>query len=617
MTKKKLVLLLLDLFLITLSYCVAYILRFELDDALSYKNFISTSLPIVAVVTLLVFIKMGMYKAVWRYASVDCLITTIKAVTISIVLSVVLIYFVQTYRIPRSIFIIYWLLFLVLAGGTRFSPRIYRHYITIRKMEGLKVLVYGAGASGQMIVREMMHNHVHGYNPVCFVDDNSKKIGRSIHGLPIYSGSDGLHDIVKGNNIECVLIAIPSASGEKIRNIIDSCEVSQIKFKIIQSFSNIVTGNINTNEIRDIEIDDLLMRAPNDLDIKCVADMVSGKSVLITGAGGTIGSELTRQVSVNNPSALMLVDNNEYGLYKIDSELNRKNNGCSSFSILGDIGRSSSIEDHMRRNATDIIFHSAAYKHVSLVEDNPCESIINNIHGTVNVAKLANNYKVKKFVFVSTDKAVRPTSVMGATKRLCELYIQNFNNISETEFVAVRFGNVLNSSGSVVPKFKQQIENGGPVTISHPDATRYFMLIPEAVQLIIQAGSIGKGGEIFILDMGTAVNIEKMAKEMIMMMGYSLEDIMIEYSGLKPGEKLHEELFLCDTNRETEYDSIAVAGNTEVDWEEFERDIEDLMLFSKENNVDAVIRMLKKIVPEYNPENEIYKAALKATKCAP
>ena len=313
----------------------------------------------------------------------------------------------------------------------------------------------------------------------------------------------------------------------------------------------------------------------------------------------------------------MLVDNNEYGLYKIDSELSVNYNNVNLHSILENIIKSIKTEDHLRRIKTDIIFHSAAYKHVSLVETNPCEAIINNIQGAVNAAKLADQYKVKKFVLISSDKAVRPTSVMGATKRVCELYVQNFNNRSDTDFVAVRFGNVLDSSGSVVPKFKQQIMNGGPVTVTHPDATRYFMLIPEAVQLVMQAASLGKGGEVFILDMGEPVNIGNMAEDMIRMMGFSLEEVKIDYIGLKPGEKLSEELLIDDKVKDTKYESITIADVTKVNWEEFESGVERLIHCAKEHDVDEAIRMLKKIVPEYNPQNTVYEAVLNATKVAP
>ena len=431
-----------------------------------------------------------------------------------------------------------------------------------------------------------------------------------MHELPIYPGTDNLDEIIKENDIEDVLIAVPSTSGEKIRNIVENCKVSQVKFKTLPSLSEIVDGEVSITQIRDIEIDDLLKRAPKDLDQSIIENFVAGKSVLITGAGGSIGSELSRQVVQCNPSVEMLVDSNEYGLYRIDSELSVNLNGVKLYSILENITKPLITEEFLKRIKTDIVFHSAAYKHVSLVETNPCEAIINNIKGAVNAAKLADKHKVKKFVLISSDKAVRPTSVMGATKRVCELYIQNFNNRSDTEYVAVRFGNVLDSSGSVVPKFKQQIRNGGPVTVTHPDATRYFMLIPEAVQLVMQAASLGRGGEVFILDMGDPVNIGNMAKEMIRMMGHSLEDVKIDYTGLKPGEKLREELLVDGTVKDTRYESITVAGVTKVDWEEFESGVDKLVHFAYEGNARAAIQMLKKLVPEYNPQNETYKRVL-------
>ncbi|MBT5304962.1 MAG: polysaccharide biosynthesis protein [Candidatus Scalindua sp.] len=613
--KKKLILISIDIALIVLSYLTAFVLRFEFEGALDYTSFIKTSLPMIIVVTIPVFIRMGMYKAVWRYASIDCFITTIKAVTISILISVVIIFFFQTYRIPRSIFIIYWFILLAGVGCVRFSTRFYRYYFSHTQKKGSRVLIYGAGSAGQMIAKEMRYDRLLGYNPVCFVDDDSKKIGRSIHNLPIYAASDNLDEIIRRNNIEDVLVAIPSTSGRKVREIIESCKVSNVKFKTLPSLSDIVDGNVGVNQIRGVEIDDLLKRAPKDLDKRRIESFIADKSVLITGAGGSIGSELSRQVVRCSPSILMLADNNEYGLYRVISELHGNHNDVDLHAIMEDVTKPTNIEDHLRRINTDIIFHSAAYKHVSLVETNPCGAIINNILGTVNAAKLADNYKVKKFIMVSTDKAVRPTSVMGATKRVCELFIQNFNHISDTDYVAVRFGNVLDSSGSVIPKFRQQIMNGGPVTVTHPEATRYFMLIPEAVQLVMQAASLGKGGEIFILDMGEPVNIDNMAKDMIRMMGFGLEEVKIDYTGLRPGEKLHEELLINEAEKVTKYESITIAGVTKVNWEEFEDDLDKLIRFAGEGDVGGAIRMLKKLIPEYNPQNEVYETVLRAARC--
>ena len=612
--KKKLILIFVDIILIVLSCFTAFVLRLDFEGALDYIHFVKSSLPITIIVTIPVFIRMGMYKAVWRYASIDSFVMILKAVTTGTFISVVIIFFVQTQRMPRSVFIIYWMLLLIGMVCTRFSTRFYRYYFVLNGVKGRRVLIYGAGSAGQMIAKEMRNDPSLGYNPVCFVDDSPDKIGRNIHSLPIYAASANLDEVIRSANIEDVLVAIPSTSGEKIRMIIEGCAVSDVKFKTLPSLSDIVDGNLDVRQIREVEIDDLLKRAPKDLDKRRIESFITGKSVMITGAGGSIGSELSRQIVQCHPSIEMLVDNNEHGLYKIDSELNGDHNNIEFHVILESVTKPISIEDHLRRFKADIIFHSAAYKHVSLVETNPCRAIINNILGTLKSAKLADSYKVKKFVLISTDKAVRPTSVMGATKRVCELYIQNFNNISNTDFIAVRFGNVLNSSGSVVPKFKQQIMNGGPVTVTHPEVTRYFMLIPEAVQLVMQASSLGKGGEIFVLDMGEPVNIENMAKDMIRMMGFSLEDIKINYTGLKPGEKLHEELLINDAEKETKYESITIAGTTKVNWEEFESDIDALIHFAYEENVDEAIRMLKKLVPEYNPENEIYKAVLTATK---
>ncbi|MEE9604801.1 MAG: nucleoside-diphosphate sugar epimerase/dehydratase, partial [Candidatus Scalindua sp.] len=611
--KRKLALIFADISLMVLSYLAAFVLRIDIEGALDYSEIIIISLPIIIAVTVTVFIRMGMYRAVWRYASVDSLITTIQAVTVSILISVVIIYFLQTHRIPRSVFIIYGFLFLVGSGGIRFSPRIFRHYSTLRNNEGRRVLIYGAGTAGQMIAKEMRYGPSFGYIPICFVDDNPVKYGRRLHDLPIYPGTTKLDGIIKENNIEDVLIALPSSSGDRVRKIIEGCEVAKVKFKTLPSLSDIVDGKVSVTQIREIEVEDLLRRSPKDLDQRQIMRSIKGKSVMITGAGGSIGSELSRQVVRCNPSVEMLVENNEYGMYQIDYELKGNHDGVEFHYILENITKPTILEDHLRRIKTDVIFHSAAYKHVPLVESNPCETIINNVMGTVKIAKLADKYKIKKVVLISTDKAVRPTSVMGATKRVCELYIQNFNSMSDTEFVAVRFGNVLDSSGSVIPKFKQQIKDGGPVTVTHPEVTRYLMLIHEAVQLVMQAASLGKGGEIFILDMGEPVKIVDMAKDMIRMMGSTPEEVKIEYTGLRPGEKLYEELLINGAEKKTRYEGITIAGITIVNWKEFESDISELIHFAYVGNVNAAIRKLKKLVPEFNPENKVYKEVLKET----
>ncbi len=608
--KRKLILILTDVFLIILAYLGSFVLRFEFEGILEYVHFIETSLPIIIVITIPVFIRMGMYKAVWRYASVDCLVVSIKAITVSTLMSVVLIYFLQTYRMPRSIFIMYWFLFMAGAGGIRFSTRIYRHYYTPYNKDGRRVLIYGAGAAGQMVAKEMRGERSLGFTPVCFVDDDSAKAGMRLHGLPIYPGTMNLDEIINKNGIEDVLIAMPSTSGNKVRKIIDGCKVSEVKFKTIPSLSDIVDGKGSITQIREIEVEDLLKRVPKDLDQEQIAGFIKDKSIMITGAGGSVGSELARQVVKYSPSIKMLVDCNEFGLYKIDHELYGNHPGVKFHSIMENVTQPLKIEEYLLKIQTDIIFHSAAYKHVPLVELNPCEAIINNIVGTIKIALLADEHKIKKFVLISTDKAVRPTNVMGATKRVCELFIQNFNSVSDTDYVAVRFGNVLDSSGSVVPKFKQQIRSGGPVTVTHPGITRYFMLIPEAVQLVMQAASLGQGGEIFILDMGEPVKIADMAKDMIRMMGFSPEEVKVEYTGLRPGEKLYEELLINDTEKKTKYDSITVAGITQVNWEEFKSDIDELIQFAYAGNVEASIRMLKKLVPEFNPQNEVYKSVL-------
>ncbi|MFQ5559850.1 MAG: polysaccharide biosynthesis protein [Nitrospinota bacterium] len=609
----KLCLVAIDSVSILSAYLLSFLLRFDFTGMGGQYAVISRSFPLLLVITLLTFVRMGMYSAIWKYASIDSVLTTVKAVGLSLLLFVFCCYFSGMPGLPRSIFVIYFFVFLVISGGIRLSVRVLKGRFYRRSQTGIRLLIYGAGSTGEMVAREMVLRNTLGYTPVCFVDDDPKKRGKKIHNLPIFNGGPAnLGEIVRKNSIDTVLIAIPSASGSRIRKIVEKCDQLSVKIKIFPGLAEIVHGRTDVQQIRDIKLDDLLKRSPTDLDKTQIKKFVKGKSVLITGAGGSIGSELSSLVAKCAPKVEMLVENSEHSLFQVETRLKETFKDVGFHSILESVTEPKKIEQHLARFETDIIFHSAAYKHVPLVELNPCEAILNNVFGTVQMARLADRHRVTKFVQISTDKAVRPTSVMGATKRVCELYIQNFNKMSATEFVAVRFGNVLNSSGSVIPHFLSQISKGGPVTVTHPEITRYFMLIPEAVHLIMQAASIGKGGEIFILDMGDPVKILDMAKDLIRMMGkVPGEDIEIDFVGLRPGEKLYEELLISKTDTNTKYKSITVTGSTEVEWSEFSGDIERLLAYAVNRDVAGAIHVLKKLVPEFLPQNEVYKEVLK------
>ena len=462
----------------------------------------------------------------------------------------------------------------------------YAYYYYINKSKTIKdktVVIYGAGKAGLQLEKEFVHSE---YKIVCFIDDSSVLQNRSVDGISICSKESYLKKN-KNNSYDMMIIAMPSASTEQIKTIYEDMDDKFKSIKVLPSLENILKKEDFSKQLKDITVEDLLARHPADLDKKQIKSFIKDKVVLITGAGGSIGSELARQCKIFGAKQLILVDHSEINLYSISEELN----GFNIVSVMKSVVNKDCLRKTFKKYKPDIVIHAAAYKHVPLVEDNILAGVINNIIGTKNCIDLSIEFNVQKFVLISTDKAVRPTNVMGTTKRICELYAQNVKS-SNTEIVAVRFGNVLGSSGSVIPKFKAQIEMGKNITVTHPDITRYFMLIPEACELVLQAGSIGHGGEIFILDMGEPIKIVDLAKKMIRLSGRS--DIKIEFCGLRPGEKLYEELLINDSDKKTEYESITVASATAFDINDLNIKIQKLL------DEDDVICNLKQIVPEFN-----------------
>ncbi|QOP45828.1 polysaccharide biosynthesis protein [Sulfurimonas paralvinellae] len=462
----------------------------------------------------------------------------------------------------------------------------YTYYYLINKSRITKtktLIIYGAGKAGMKIEEEFRNSE---YRVKYFCDDNTVLRGRSIDGIRILSAQE-LQNKLQGRKYNLLIIAMPSASKEAIQKIYNRFHHSFGSVKILPSLSEVLSDELLSNQLKDISVEDLLARDPKDLDKQAIEKFIKNKKVLITGAGGSIGSELSRQCALFGASKLILLDHSEFNLYQIAEELASANPKL----VMQSVVNLEQLEKTFALYQPDIVIHAAAYKHVPLVEENIHEAVVNNVIGTKNVIDCAIKYKAEKFVLISTDKAVRPTNVMGTTKRICELYAQNVD-AKDTEIVAVRFGNVLGSSGSVIPKFKAQIQNAGPITVTHPDITRYFMLIPEACELVLQAASIGKGGEIFILDMGEPIKIVDLAKKMIELSGR--DDVKIEFSGLRAGEKLYEELLISDNDMQTEYESITVAGKTEYDIEKLSSDIEELVQTTHK------IDKLKEIVPEFN-----------------
>ncbi|QIZ10381.1 polysaccharide biosynthesis protein [Priestia megaterium] len=486
--------------------------------------------------------KYKLYKRAWEYASVDEMITVLKAVTFSVITAAI-IQFIIGQQVYFRILTTTWMMHLFLIGGSRFSWRIYKD----KHLEGnnkvkKRTLIIGAGSAGMLVARQLKHSNGE-LIPVAFIDEDKQKQHLEILGIPVHGGLNKLHDAVKDLKIENIVIAIPSLNKKELHDIYVECTKTKINTQMMPMFEDLVTGKVSVNEIRNVEPGDLLGREPVELDTQSIAKYITNSIVLVTGAGGSIGSEICRQVSQFSPLKLILLGHGENSIYTIEMELKSSlSNKIEIVTEIADITDRDKIFAIMNEYKPRVVFHAAAHKHVPLMERNPEEAIKNNVIGTKNVAEAAGENGVETFVMISTDKAVNPTSVMGATKRIAEMIVQELDRKSNTRFVAVRFGNVLGSRGSVIPLFKDQISKGGPVTVTDPQMTRYFMTIPEASRLVIQAGALAQGGEIFVLDMGEPVKIVDLAKNLIRLSGYSEDEIEITYSGIRPGEKLFEEI---------------------------------------------------------------------------
>ncbi|MGM0842302.1 MAG: polysaccharide biosynthesis protein [Bacillota bacterium] len=483
-----------------------------------------------------------LYHKAWEYASVGEMLAIIRAVTWSIVTAGVIQFFINGNVYVRVLGIT-WMLHVILIGGSRFSWRMYRDYYIKTKQEKKRALIIGAGAAGSMLVRQFMKNHDAEILPVGFVDDDPKKQKLQIYGVTVVGRTKNIPKLVEKLNVETIIIAIPSMSKSEIQKVYQECSKTNAKTQIMPMLEDIVSGKVSVNQFRDVQVEDLLGRDPVELDTQSISEKLTGKTILVTGAGGSIGSEICRQVSKFKPKKLLLLGHGENSIYGIDMEIRNKYKAeFDIIPIIADIQDRTRIFEVMESHSPDVVYHAAAHKHVPLMEYNPKEAVKNNVIGTKNVAEAADTFGVKTFVLVSSDKAVNPTNVMGSTKRIAEMVIQNLDKESQTNFVAVRFGNVLGSRGSVIPLFKRQIQAGGPVTVTHPDMTRYFMTIPEASRLVMQAGALARGGEIFVLDMGEPVKIVDLAKNLIKLSGYTIDEIGIKYAGIRPGEKMYEEL---------------------------------------------------------------------------
>ncbi|MCM3088673.1 polysaccharide biosynthesis protein [Bhargavaea ginsengi] len=540
--KRLLLLAVIDSCIVFFSIYVSFLILHPTADVLESKTLLLSALTIFIAhhVTAAYY---GLYRKAWAYASVGELKAIFKAVTISIA-TIAVVQFAALQDVYVRVLAITWMLHLILIGGSRFTWRVYRDSITKRlKLGGRRTLVVGAGQAGTMVVRQMKQNPQNGIMPVLFVDDDQTKQHLDIYGVNVAGGSKDIPHLVKAHNIENIVIAIPSMSKTEMADLTKICVDTGARTQTIPRIEDVMTGKVSVNDIRDVKIEDLLGREEVELDMKAIANKLESKTILVTGAGGSIGSEICRQIMKFKPSKLILLGHGENSIYLIDRELKGHNQTQTEIiPVIADVQDRERIFDTVAYHAPDVIYHAAAHKHVPLMEANPFEAVKNNIFGTKNVAEAADTFGVGHFVLVSTDKAVNPPNVMGATKRFAEMVVQNLAKNSTTKFAAVRFGNVLGSRGSVVPLFKKQIAAGGPVTVTDERMTRYFMTIPEASRLVIQAGTLANGGEVFVLDMGDPVKIVDLAKNLIKLSGYEVEEIGITYSGMRPGEKLYEEL---------------------------------------------------------------------------
>lgn len=624
-----------DIMAVNVSYFLALLFRFDgffsqIPDyyVRAYVKFI----PIYTILCLVIFYASKMYQSVWQYASFNELARTCIGSTVASLLHILLITVIY-YRMPISYYLWGSCFQMILLVAARFSYRFLLLEIRrVRSSDGShNVMVIGAGGAGQTIIRSIVRNRLSGDRVVCIIDDNPNKWNRYIDGIPIVGGRDDIMHFVEKYDIDKIYIAIPSASKENKRDIINICSETNCVLKNLPDFYQYANTDINIGSLRDVSVEDLLGREPLRTDMSDVFEMIKGKTILVTGGGGSIGSELCRQIAAHQPERLIIFDIYENNAYAIQQELREKYPEMELTVLIGSVRDSRRLEYVFKKYHPDIVYHAAAHKHVPLMEDSPCEAIKNNVVGTYKTAYAAMINNCKRFVLISTDKAVNPTNIMGASKRLCEMVIQAFDRCVKsgdmssistlhihpraaaaepegklrTEFVAVRFGNVLGSNGSVVPLFKQQIERGGPLTVTHPDIVRYFMTIPEAVSLVLLAGAYAHGGEIFVLDMGSPVKIDTLARNLIKLSGLVPDvDIKIEYTGLRPGEKLYEEKLMAEEGLKRTPNKLIHIGNPiPFDTAEFRAQLEELMTAAYDND-DDIRTIVEKMVPTYIPKKD-------------
>ncbi|MBQ2115551.1 MAG: polysaccharide biosynthesis protein [Lachnospiraceae bacterium] len=604
---RRIVLIIFDIMAVCVSSIFPLWIRFDLKYTDIPEIYLSSAwnyMFVNVVVTLIVFFMFKLYHSLWEFAGTAEAENIVAACLLCTALTFIGLR-ILNYPIPRSYYFYYGLILLFITIAGRFSYRTLRNFRHKQqnKKNGIRVMIIGAGDAGNTVIKEITNSNYSTMTIKCIIDDNPKKWGRLIQGIKIVGGRDKIVEYAALYGIDEIIIAIPSANRATMKSIVEICNETSCKLRTLPGIYQLVNGEVNVSKLRDVDVEDLLGRDPIKVDIDSILNYVKDKTVMVTGGGGSIGSELCRQIAGHQPARLIIVDIYENNAYEIQQELIRNHPELDLVVLIASVRNTNRINSIMETYKPDIIYHAAAHKHVPLMEDSPNEAIKNNVFGTWKTAQAAVQNGVSKFVLISTDKAVNPTNIMGASKRICEMIIQTYNRNYDTEFVAVRFGNVLGSNGSVIPLFKKQIAAGGPVTVTHPDIIRYFMTIPEAVSLVLQAGVYAKGGEIFVLDMGEPVKILDLAKNLIKLSGYKVdEDIKIEFTGLRPGEKLYEELLMNEEGlKDTANKLIHIGKPIEFDEPKFYVQLHNLKK-AVESECEDVRPLIQEIVPTYIPK---------------
>ncbi|MDD6715102.1 MAG: nucleoside-diphosphate sugar epimerase/dehydratase [Firmicutes bacterium] len=613
-------LILYDIMSVIVSCALALLIRYEFHIGEVPEYFyipVMRAMPLLVASTIAIFWFLKLYNSLWAFAGETELQNLVIACVLSGAAGVIILPFfrIEQQAVPQSFHFMYVFLLITMTFISRFSYRFLRSlkHRNANKNNSVSVMVIGAGEAGNIIIKEILNSHYSTMNLKCIIDDNQEKWGRYIQGIKVVGGRDRILEAAAEYDIDEIIIAIPSLSRQKLAGLLDICKETKCRLQVLPAIYQLVNGEVSVSKLRNVEVEDLLGREPVRVDMDSILGYVQGKTVLITGGGGSIGSELCRQIAGHHPGQLIIVDIYENNAYDIQQELKKTHPELKLTVLIASVRNAERLNWIFKNYRPDIVYHAAAHKHVPLMEDSPCEAVKNNVFGTFNTAMAAALYHTQRFVMISTDKAVNPTNIMGASKRICEMIVQAFNSeYPDTNFVAVRFGNVLGSNGSVIPLFKKQIAAGGPVTVTDPNIIRYFMTIPEAVSLVLQAGAYAKGGEIFVLDMGKPVRILDLAENLIKLSGYKVgEDIRIEFTGLRPGEKLYEEMLMDEEGlRDTENSQIHIGKPLEIDRDHF---FSQLIALKKAAYVESpdIREYVKAIVPTYKKNTEVNDTAIR------